>query len=134
MIKFDTTCGLTKKEIAIIRYNIKKDLRMRIPLLPEKVEIKLFFEGRGAWTYSWGLRELPESAPVKRLYVEVTAKLKKEFHYLEQPRHHRFLCKVQVGPSIYHPKLSIREEDAEQINPTAPEHVRGKRHNQGLVG
>ena len=112
MNKFDTSCGLTEKEIAIIRFNIKRDLQIRLPVLPDKVDTKLFFEGRNAWTYSWGLRERPKCAPVARLYVEVTAKLKREFHYLELPRRHRFLCEVQVGPSIYHPEISIQKEDA----------------------
>jgi len=110
--KLDTSCGLTEKEIAIIRYNIKRDLKIHLPLLPDNVEMKLFFESRDAWTYSWGLRERPKGTPLARLYVEVTAKLKKEFHYLELPRRHRFLCKVRVGPSIYHPRISIQREDA----------------------
>jgi hypothetical protein len=110
--RFDTSCGLTEKEIAIIRFNIKRELQARLPILPDNVETKLFFEGRDAWTYSWGLREQPKSTPPGRLYVDVTAKLKKEFHYLELPKRHRFLCRVQIGSSIYHPTISIQKEDA----------------------
>jgi len=109
--KLDTSCGLTEKQIAIIKYNIKRDLNIRLPLLPENEDMKLFFEGRDAWTYSWGVLERPKGALRERLYLEVTAKLKKEFHHLELPRRHRFLCKVQVGPSIYHPKISIQREE-----------------------
>jgi hypothetical protein len=110
--RFDTSCGLTEKEIAIIRFNIKRDLQIRLPMLPDNVETKLFFEGRHAWTYSWRLRERPKGLPPARLYVQVIAKLKKEFHYLELPRRHTFLCRVQIGPSIYHPKIFIHKEDA----------------------
>ena len=111
MNKLDTSCGLTKKEIDIIKYNIKRDLNIRLPLPPENVDMKLFFEGRDAWTYSWGVREQAKGAQLARLYVEVTAKLKKEFHYLELPRSQRFLCKVQIGPNIFHPKISIQREE-----------------------
>jgi len=110
--RFDTSCGLSEKEIASIRFNIKRELQTRLPALPDNIDTKLFFEGRDAWTYSWGLREWPKGAAPARLYVEVTAKLKKEFHYLELPRRHSFLCRVRIGASIYHPEISISKEDA----------------------
>lgn len=110
MDKFDTSCGLTEKEIAIIRFTIKRALQIRLPILPENVDMKLFFEGRDAWTYSWELRGRAQREPVNSLYVGVTAKLKKEFYYLKIPRRRTFLCKVQIGPDIYRLKVSIHEE------------------------
>jgi hypothetical protein len=110
--KFDISCGLTEKEIAIIRFAIKRALNRRLPILPENVETKLFFEGRDAWTYSWKLRERNQREPLNPLCLEVTAKLKKEFHYLKLQKHHTFSCTVQVGPDIYKPGISIHEESA----------------------
>ncbi len=111
MNKFDTSCGLTELEIGIVRYNIKKDLLKHLPVLPESVDMNLFFEGRDAWTYRWELRERGRGAPLASLYVGVMMKLKKEFHYLEMPRLYKFLCIVQKGLSIYDPIISIHPEN-----------------------
>jgi hypothetical protein len=77
MNKFDTSYGLSEKEVGVIKYNIKRKLLLHVSVLPDNVEIKLFFEGRYAWTFHRGLREQPASAPPVCLYVEVTVKLKK---------------------------------------------------------
>jgi hypothetical protein len=111
MNRFDTSCELPEKEIGIIKNNIKVELGKRLPALPEHVEMKLFFEGRDAWVYSWQLRERPKGAPEARLYLEVIAKLKKEFKYIEVLKRYRFLCEAQPGPSIYYPEISIYKED-----------------------
>ena len=85
MQKFDASCGLTKKQIGIIKYNVKNGILRQLPILPEHVETKLFFEGRDAWIYSWCL--LNEQNPFEstdEISLEVVAKLKKEFHHYQE--------------------------------------------------
>ena len=112
MHKFDTSCGLTEKQIGIIRFAIKRAIGPSLPVLPEHVETMLFFQGRDAWTYSWQLREQDALEPLKLMSVEVVAKLKKEFHQYKVRTRHTFLCKLQLEPDIYQPIISIRKENA----------------------
>jgi hypothetical protein len=108
MQKFDTSCGLSKKEIDIIKYNVKNEISRQLPDLPDPVETKLFLQGRDAWIFTWCL--LNDKSPIasnETVSLEVVAKLKREFHHYQKTRHYNFLCKVQMQEDIYHPKLSI---------------------------
>lgn len=113
MSKFDAPCGLTKKQIAIIKYKIKDKILRKLPFLPDYVETKLFFEGRDAWTFTWCL--LNEQYPIAStdgVSLEIVAKLKKEFHlHLELVRH-TFLCEVHLSNDEYQPMISIIKKKA----------------------
>lgn len=108
MNKFDPTCGLTKNEIRIIKYNVKNEISKQLPYLPESIETKLFLQGRYAWGYRWYL--LNEKYPIsleEKIYLKFVAKLKKEFHH-QNKTHYKFMCKVQLKKEdIYHPELKI---------------------------
>ena len=113
MQKFDTSCGLSQKQIGAIKYNVKNEILRQLPVLPEPVETKLFFEGRDSWTYSWNLKNKQFPIDLKNLIsLEVVVKLKKEFHKYLESKHYTFLCKVQLTKDVYHPKISIKQEDA----------------------
>ena len=113
MRKFDTSAGLSTKEIGVIKYNIKKEISRQLPELPDPVETKLFLQGGGAWLFSWSL--FNEHLPIKSsdiISLEVTVKLKREFHHYKITTHHNFSCKVQMQEDIYHPKLSVTKSTA----------------------
>jgi hypothetical protein len=108
MAKFDPSCGLTRAQIETIKYRVKREIGKRLPILPERVELKLFFEGRDAWVHSWRL--LNHRSPVKagdEICLEVTAKLKREFHQYQERRQYEFLCKVHLKEDIYRSSISI---------------------------
>ncbi len=110
MQKFDPSCGLSRKEIGTIKYSVKHEIGRKLPLLPDSVETKLFFEGRDAWTFSWFL--LHEKFPISSkelVCLEVVAKLKREFHSYQDTTHYKFSCEVKlVHDDLYNPKLSIK--------------------------
>ena len=83
-----------------------------MPILPEDVETKLFFQGRDAWTYSWRLLKHDPRNHLHPMIVEVEAKLKKEFHRYELGRRHLFRCRLQLKPDIYSPVVSINGKTA----------------------
>ena len=115
MQKFDTSCGMSKKEIDIIKYNVKNLISRRLPELPDPIETKLFFQGRDAWVFSWGL--LNGRYPIESneiIALEVVAKLKKEFHNYNKTIHYKFSCKIQRQKDLYHPKISITKETKEK--------------------
>ena len=112
MPKLDTSCGLTAKQIGTIKFAIKKAVGLRLPILPEHVETKLFFQGREAWTYSWRLLDQNAQNPLHPMTVEVDVKLKKEFYQYQLRTRHTFLCQLQLLPDIYSPITSIHEESA----------------------
>lgn len=68
MQKFTPSCGLSAKEIGIIKFQIKNMINQQIALLPEHVEMKLFFQGRDAWMFSWFLLHDKYPYPQKNLY------------------------------------------------------------------
>jgi hypothetical protein len=109
MQKFDPSCGLSRKEIGIIKYILKHELGRKLPLLPDSVETKLFLQGRDAWMFSWFLlHEKLTISSKKTVSVEVVAKLKREFHRYQDTTQYKFLCKVKmVQNDLYNPKLSI---------------------------
>ena len=107
MYKFDTSSGLTKKQIDIIKYVVKNEILRQLPILPEPVEIKLFFEGRDAWIFSWSLNRQERIEAKDEISLDVVAKLKKEFHQYNEFTHYKFSCKVQPRQDIYRPKVSI---------------------------
>ncbi len=111
MQKFDTSCGLTKKQIDIIKYSVKKEISRKLPLFPEPIEMKLFFEGRDAWIYSWGMKQY-SIEPKHKISLEVVVKLKKEFHQYSENKYCKYSCKVQPRQDIYRPEVSITKINA----------------------
>jgi len=106
----NASCGLSSKQIGIVKYVIKNAVGLKLPEFPEHVEMKLFFQGRAAWTYSWrllGQNIQDQSLPIS---IEVDAKLKKEFMQYQKRTRYTFICKVQLQQDIYSPKISIREK------------------------
>ena len=112
MKKFDTSFGLKKNQIAIIKYAVKNEINRQLPLLPDSIETKLFFEGRDAWVYSWSLEKPYPLGSNDVIFLKVVAKLKKEFHQCQKTTHYKFSCKVQQGQDIYRPKISIIRKSA----------------------
>ena len=110
--RLDASCGLTAQQIGRIKFAIKRAVDLRLPILPEHVEAKLFFEGRDAWTYSWRLLEQDALNPLHPISVEVDVKLKKEFCQDQLCIRHKFLCQVQLQPDIRLPIISIHKEIA----------------------
>jgi hypothetical protein len=113
MQKFDTSCGISKKEIDIIKYNVKNEISCKLPDLPDLIETKLFLQGRDAWIFSWAL--LNDKYPIElneTITLEVVAKLKKEFHSYNKTTHYKFSCKIKRQKDLYHPKISITNKKA----------------------
>ena len=111
MQKFDPSCGLSAKEIRIVKYQISHEITRQLPLLPDYVETKLFLQGRDAWMFRWFLQH--ENYPIsssKPVSLEVVAKLKKEFYQYQATTDYRFSCKVKIIDSdLYHPKITIKK-------------------------
>lgn len=101
MPKLDTSSGLTKKQIGTIKYAIKIAVERKLPILPEYVETKLFFQGRDAWIYSWRLLGQDQQNPLHPVLIEVDVTLKKEFDQQQLRERHTFLCQLQLKPDIY---------------------------------
>ena len=110
MSKLDASCGLTSQQIGTIKYAIKRALDLKLPLLPDPIETKLFFQGRDSWIYSWDLLDQDAQNPLHPISVEVQIKLKKEFCQYQLRTHYRFLCKLELQPDMYSPIRSIREK------------------------
>ena len=111
MSKFDTSTGLSAKEIGTIKYNIKKEISWQLPELPDIIETKLFLQGRDAWIFSWNL--LNNKLPIEgkdTINLEVTVKLKREFHCYKIEKRHKFSCKLQMHEDISHPTLSATKK------------------------
>jgi hypothetical protein len=109
MAKFDKSCGLTKNQVAMIKFAIKRNIESKLPILPEYIETKLFFQGRDAWIYSW---ELQTSVDIDRnmpILLAVTVKLKREFHSYEKIYNYNYLCTVRLTADIYNPKISLKQ-------------------------
>ena len=81
--------------------------------MPEHVEMKLFLEGRDAWTYSWRLLMQDIENPLHPMLVEVEAKLKKEFHHYQPLKKYTFICQLEVKPNIYKPVRAVYEKTSE---------------------
>jgi len=109
MVKFDTSCGLTKKQIDHIKFAVKNTVSKHLPILPEPVEMALFFQGRDAWIFSWSLCAKPSLDQNISVSLEIVVKLKKEFYDCNVPKRYKFLCQVQLGQDIYQPKVSLKE-------------------------
>jgi hypothetical protein len=110
MYKFDTSCGLTKKQIDAIKFAVKKEILRTLPILPEPIETKLFFEGRGAWIYSWSLNKQYRIESKNEITLDVVVKLKKEFHNYNEFTHYKYSCKVKLRQDIYRPRVSVIEK------------------------
>lgn len=111
MQKFDLTCGLSKKEIEIIKYNIRGKIVRQLPVMPDKIETIFFFQGRDAWVFSWLLLNEKShlESNVTSISLEVVAKLKKEFHNYQDKKQFKYSCKVKMHrDDLYHPKIIIK--------------------------
>ncbi len=109
--KFAPSCGLSAKEIGIIKFQIKNMINQQIALLPEHVEMKLFLQGTDAWTFRWYLlnKKCPIS-PKEPVVLDVVVKLKKEFHQYQDTTQYKFSCKAEmVENDLYHPKITIKK-------------------------
>nr|MBF0223654.1 hypothetical protein [Desulfobulbaceae bacterium] len=78
MDKFDISCGLTKKQIDSIKFAAKNAISGRLPRMPEPIEMKLFFQGRDAWVFSWGLCAQPSIGSTVSVSLEIVVKLKND--------------------------------------------------------
>lgn len=115
MSKLDASCGLTSHQIGAIKYAIKRHVGLKLQLLPEHVEMKLFFQGRSAWTCSWNLLDQDARNPLHPMSIEVDVKLKKEFHQYQLCTRYTFLCKLQLQPDIYSSVKSIRKKTSNNM-------------------
>ena len=111
MQKFDPSCGLSRKEIEIIKFLVKQEITRQLPLLPDPIETKLFLQGRDAWMFRWFLlHEKYPIAPEKPVSLEVIVKLKKEFHQFQKTTEYKFSCKVQrMKSDLFNPKITINK-------------------------
>ena len=107
MYKFDTSIGLTKKQISIIKYVVKSEISKQLPILPERVETKLFFEGRDAWIFNWSLNRQDRIESKDEISLDVLVKLKKEFHQYNESTQYKYSCKVKLRQDMYRPKVTI---------------------------
>jgi hypothetical protein len=109
MQKFDPSCGLSRKEIEIIKFLVKQEINVQLPILSEHVETRLFFEGREAWMFRWFLQHETYPIPSKKpVFLKVVAKLKKEFHQYQETEEYSFSCKIKrVKNELYNPKITI---------------------------
>lgn len=108
--KFDSSIGLSTKEIGAIKFKVKNEILNQLPELPDPVETKLFLQGRRAWIFTWNL--LNKNAPVQvndTISIEVVAKLKRAFHCYQTTTRYKYICNVQRKKDIYDPKLSVTE-------------------------
>ncbi|HRF74166.1 MAG TPA: hypothetical protein PL117_15460 [Accumulibacter sp.] len=112
MDKLDPSCGLTANQIGAIKFKIKQAINQKLPVLPEHEELKLFFQGRSAYTYSWRLLEQNTVDRLHRIHIEVDVKLKKEFCHYPQPARHTFSCRLELQAEICQSVKSIREVSA----------------------
>lgn len=108
---FTTTCGLSKQEIAIIKHNVRNGIFRQLPVLPDKIETILFFQGRDAWIFGWSLlkQRSQSESNVTTISLEVVVKLKKEFHDYLNIKQFKYSCKVKLNrDDLYHPKTIIK--------------------------
>ena len=110
MHKLDAACGLSTKQIGIIKFKIKRAVSLRLPVLPENVEMMLFFQGKDAWTYSWRLHDQIDHNSQRPISIDVDVKLKKEFLQYQLRARYKFVCKLRLQSDIYEPKISIHEK------------------------
>lgn len=110
MHKLDAACGLSTKQIGIIKFKIKRAVSLRLPVLPENVEMMLFFQGRDAWTYSWCLHDQIDHNSQRPISIDVDVKLKKEFLRYQLRARYKFVCQLRLQSDIYEPKISIHEK------------------------
>jgi hypothetical protein len=120
MDKFDASCGLTKKQIGIIKFAVKNEVLRHLPILPELIETKLFLQGKDAWIYSWNLSDQQPAGSEDKISLEVVVNLKRGFHSYEKCTQYRFLCMVQMGRNIYRPRISIIKKAASPAAPDRP--------------
>ena len=113
MRKFDTSTGMSSNEIGAIKHNIRNEIVRQLPELPDLVETQLFLQGRSAWLFTWDF--LNRNAPVQdndAISIEVSAKLKKEFHCYQTTTCYKYMCSVRRQKDIYNPELSVTEISA----------------------
>lgn len=109
MYKLDLTSGLEPKPLSAIKYLIKTAIGQKLPFFPDDVEMMLFMEGRGAWSYSWRLLNKIEPNSRSPISIAVEVTLKKEFLRYQPRARHLFRCKAWLQPEMDRPKVSVRE-------------------------
>lgn len=81
--------AISSKELSAARFWVKQELELKhLPILPEKVEERLFLEGRTAWNYKYSGLSTEQTKTSKTITFDVAVVLKKEFHQYSKP--HRF--------------------------------------------
>lgn len=111
MKKFETSCGVSAKEIYTIKYNVKNHIMLELPELPDPIETKLFLQGIDAWVFNWSL--LNDKLPIDTstaVVLEVIAKLKREFQDHIKITQYRFICEIQRQKDIYNPVVTIKQK------------------------
>jgi len=110
MRKFNKFCGLSEKEVGIIKYHAKRKIDEYLPSFPDFIETILFLRSRDAWVYSWNLEEdISVSECNKSVKLKVTVKLKKEFHTYIDDKQYVFLCNAESQEDMYSPKIIIQK-------------------------
>lgn len=110
MYTFDTSTGLTRKQIGIIKYAVKHEISRYLPVLPEPIETKLFLEGRDAWIFSWTLNKQYVTDSKVEISLDVVVKLKKEFHPYNESTRHKYSCIVRVRNQTNAPDTNSKLE------------------------
>ncbi|EIC21660.1 hypothetical protein [Thiorhodovibrio frisius] len=101
------------KDLDVIKYSIKKKVSQQLPYLPDIIEEMLFMQGRIAWNYYWTLLDLSTDGSARpKMKIEVTVKLKKEFHQFCSDVQHVFSCSVQVTEDFYHPRVIVKKKSS----------------------
>ncbi len=82
---------ISSKELNTARFWVKQELeRNLLPILPEHVEDRLFFEGRTAWNYKYSGLNIEKTKTSKKIAFNIEAILKKEFHGFSKQHHYKF--------------------------------------------
>jgi len=84
----DKKNSIHPKELGAAKFWVTRELEGKhLPFLPERVEERLFFEGRTAWNYKYSDLNVIQTKRSKKITFSISALLKKEFHgFIEQYR------------------------------------------------
>jgi hypothetical protein len=100
--------SIPKIELSTARFWVKQELESKhLPLLPEHVERKLFFEGRTAWRYKYSDLHVHKRKTSKKIGFNVAVFLKKEFLGFAEKHHFKF-CATCIYKSATH-NLKVAE-------------------------
>ena len=90
---------LSPKELQSIKFLVKRELETNhIPLLPERVEMRLFMEGQTAWNFKYSDFSVKKAKVSKRVDFIIEVLLKKEFHAHLRSRRYKFrvICRYHI--------------------------------------